>query len=420
MRVSVLGIIMVVLTIINGFFIQCRYSLVQVDEKELEHLAKENNLAAKRCKKIKDKSNEFLAVCQLGVVISTLFLGIMLNELYGIMLNELKFDNRITNEIIVIGIILVISILELIVGFFIPRNLALKNPKKVLFRNSIILNFISVFLGPISLIAEKLSGFVVSRDSKSEKIHKEDEFSENINKDEFMSNVFSFEEKTVREILVPRTDMVCIDLDDSEEYIFNLIKEEGYTRYPICGKNKDDLLGFIHIRDLYNQKLLENKVDISKILRKITYVTENDLTSRVLEKLRKNRVQMAVVVDEYGGTSGIVTVEDILEEIVGEIQDEFDENEVLDIKKIDNNSYIVQGTTTITDVNKTLNIEIEKEGFDSIGGWMFFMLGMDIEENQSVDFEGYRFKVLELDKFRIVSVKIEKLKEAVLEAEENN
>ena len=152
MRVSVLGIIMVVLTIINGFFIQCRYSLVQVDEKELEHLAKENNLAAKRCKKIKDKSNEFLAVCQLGVVISTLFLGIMLNELYGIMLNELKFDNRITNEIIVIGIILVISILELIVGFFIPRNLALKNPKKVLFRNSIILNFISVFLGPISLI----------------------------------------------------------------------------------------------------------------------------------------------------------------------------------------------------------------------------------------------------------------------------
>ena len=195
-------------------------------------------------------------------------------------------------------------------------------------------------------------------------------------KKDFMDNIFSFEEKQIREVLVPRTDMVCIDLDDSEEYIFNLIKEEGYTRYPVCGKDKDDLLGFIHIRDLYNQKLLEDKVDLTKILRKITYVS----------------------------------VEDILEEIVGEIQDEFDEDEELDIKKLDEDSYIVQGTATITEINKVLNIEIEKDGFDSIGGWMFFMLGMDIEINQSVDFSGYRFKVVEIDKFRVISIKIERIK----------
>ena len=229
-------------------------------------------------------------------------------------------------------------------------------------------------------------------------------------KKDFMDNIFSFEEKQIREVLVPRTDMVCLDLDDSEEYIFNLIKEEGYTRYPVCGKDKDDLLGFIHIRDLYNQKLIEDKVDLTKILRKITYVSESELTSRVLEKLRKDRVQMAIVVDEYGGTSGIVTVEDILEEIVGEIQDEFDEDEELDIKKLDKDSYIVQGTATITEINKVLNIEIEKDGFDSIGGWMFFMLGMDIEINQSVDFSGYRFKVVEIDKFRVISIKIERIK----------
>ena len=224
-----------------------------------------------------------------------------------------------------------------------------------------------------------------------------------------MDNIFSFEEKQIREVLVPRTDMICINLDDDEDYIFNLIREEGYTRYPVCGKDKDDLLGFIHIRDLYNQKLIENKIDLTKILRKITYVSESELTSRVLEKLRKDRVQMAVVVDEYGGTSGIITVEDILEEIVGEIQDEFDENEELDIDKLDDGSYIVQGTATITEINKELGIEIEKDGFDSIGGWMFFMLGMDIKVDQSVNFSGYKFKVLELDKFRVVSVKIDKI-----------
>lgn len=423
MRISVFIIIIAILTIINGFFIQCRYSIIKVDEKELKKLAKENNTAAKRCQKIKEKSKEFLGVCQLGIIISTLVLGIILNNLFGIILIELNFDNYITKKIIAITIIAVISIVELVIGFFIPRNLALRNSKKILFRNSNLLNFMSIFLRPLYFIVDKLSGFIVGRhkdDLKVENIYKENKILEDTNKDEIISNIFSFEEKTVREILIPRTDMVCIDLDDSEEYIFNLIQEEGYTRYPICGKNKDDLLGFIHIRDLYNQKLFENKVDISKILRKITYVTENDLTSRVLEKLRKNRVQMAVVVDEYGGTSGIVTVEDILEEIVGEIQDEFDENEVLDIKKIDNNSYIVQGTTTITDINKILNIDIEKDGFDSIGGWIFFMLGMDIEVNQSVDFKGYRFEVLELDKFRVVSVKIEKLNKIVSEVEEHN
>ena len=126
--------------------------------------------------------------------------------------------------------------------------------------------------------------------------------------------------------------------------------------------------------------------------------------------MQKNKKQMAIVVDEYGGTSGIVTVEDILEEIVGEIQDEFNEDEELDIKKLDKDSYIVQGTATITEINKVLNIEIEKDGFDSIGGWMFFMLGMDIEINQSVDFSGYRFKVVEIDKFRVISIKIERIK----------
>ena len=425
MQISVLLISILVLTIINIFFVECRYSLSRIDEKVLEEIEKQGNLSANRCKKIKEKEKEFLSVCQFGIIISVITIGFILSKVYKFILIEFKLTDSITERIIAVSIILIVGILEAIIGFYIPRGLSAKKPKKIMLRNSLLLRLFYAILRPFSVIVDFVSDKVCKifrggdftvldkENLQQDKFSLKDENVEideyNIDKKRFMDNIFSFEEKQIREVLVPRTDMVCINLDDNEDYIFNLIRKEGYTRYPVCGKDKDDLRGFIHIRDLYNQKLLENKIDISKILRKITYVSENELTSRVLEKLRKDRVQMAIVVDEYGGTSGIITVEDILEEIVGEIQDEFDEDEELDIKKLNDGSYIVQGTATITEINKELNIEIEKDGFDSIGGWMFFMLGMDIEVNQSVDFSGYRFRVLELDKFRVVSIKIEKI-----------
>ncbi|MDO5010432.1 MAG: hemolysin family protein [Intestinibacter bartlettii] len=431
MQISVLLISILVLTIINIFFVECRYSLSRIDEKVLEEIEKQGNLSANRCKKIKEKEKEFLSVCQFGIIISVITIGFILSKVYKFILIEFKLTDSITERIIAVSIILIVGILEAIIGFYIPRGLAAKKPKKIMLRNSLLLRLFYAILRPFSVIVDFVSDkvckifrggdfTVLDKESlQQDKFSLEDENEEideyNIDKKRFMDNIFSFEEKQIREVLVPRTDMVCISLDDNEDYIFNLIRKEGYTRYPVCGKDKDDLRGFIHIRDLYNQKLLENKIDISKILRKITYVSENELTSRVLEKLRKDRVQMAIVVDEYGGTSGIITVEDILEEIVGEIQDEFDEDEELDIKKLNDGSYVVQGTATITEINKELNIEIEKDGFDSIGGWMFFMLGMDIEVNQSVDFSGYRFRVIELDKFRVVSIKIEKLEKTTSE-----
>lgn len=425
MQISVLSISIVALTIINIFFVQCRYSLTRIDENELKKSEQQKGGALKRCMKIKEKENKFLSVCQFATIISILIVGFLLNEVCKFIFIEFQIDNDILEKVAIIGIIIVMGIVELIVGFFIPRALAIKNPQKTIFRNSLLLTIIYAFIRPFSaisdFIAEKicklfkcdmsniLEGKTLNNLEESISIDDEEKDEYGIDDKLFMDNIYSFKEKQIREVLVPRTDMICIDLDDSEEYIFNLIKEEGYTRYPVCGKDKDDLLGFIHIRDLYNQKLLEDKVDLSKILRKITYVSETELTSRVLEKLRKDRVQMAVVVDEYGGTSGIITVEDILEEIVGEIQDEFDDDEEVDIKKLNDGSYIVQGTTTINDINRILDINMEKEGFDSIGGWIFYMLGMDIEINQSVDFDGYRFKVIELDKFRVVNVKIEKI-----------
>lgn len=425
MEISILLISILVLTMINIFFVECRYSLSRIDENILQEIEKQGNLAANRCKKIKSKEKEFLSVCQFGIIISVTMIGFLLNRVCKFIFIEYKLSNDMVGKITIIITLLLVCMLEAIIGFYIPRGLSSKNPQKILLRNSLFLTVAYIFIRPFSIIIDFISYIIckifrvkdftildknsLDQDKFLVTTEESEKDKYGIDNKEIMDNIFSFQEKQIREVLVPRTDMICLNLDDDEEYIFNLIRQEGYTRYPVCGKDKDDLLGFIHIRDLYNQKLLEDKIDLTKILRKITYVSENELTSRVLEKLRKDRVQMAIVVDEYGGTSGIITVEDILEEIVGEIQDEFDEDEELDIKRLDDGSYIVQGTTTITEINRELDIEIEKDGFDSIGGWIFFMLGMDIEVNQSIDFGGYRFKVLELDKFRVVSVKIEKI-----------
>ncbi|MDX5727545.1 hemolysin family protein, partial [Clostridioides difficile] len=218
-----------------------------------------------------------------------------------------------------------------------------------------------------------------------------------------VDNIFEFEEKKIREIMVPRTDMVCIYESDSEEKILAILKEEGVTRYPVCRKNKDDILGFVHIRDLYNQKINENKIELEEILRDIIYISENLTIDKALERIRKEKLQLAIVVDEYGGTSGVVTIEDILEEIVGEIQDEFDKEET-HIKKIGAGSYLVDGTESINYINKYFGLDIEHDGFDSIGGWISYMLGSNIKVNQSVTFENYNFTILELDKLRVVKL----------------
>lgn len=420
-------ILIVILTVLNSFFVICKYSIVKINIDELDKIITDNKGKLDRCRQIKEKTDKVISVCQLGNVVALLIIGYATSEVLKIVYTMISENDLVVEGFILVVIAILIVVYELVFGFFIPRHIAMKNPQSTFIKNSFLLRISYMLLRPIAMIgdviAESIANIFASNNAIEEEVKEntvavssddsEAEKTEYEIKQEIMDNIFTFEERQIREILVPRTDMICIDLDDSEEHIFNLIKEEGYTRYPVCGESKDDLLGFIHIRDLYNQKVLEDKIDISKILREITYVSESELTSKVLEKLRKNRVQMAIVVDEYGGTSGIITVEDILEEIVGEIQDEFDEDEILGIEKLDENTYISQGTTTIMDLNRLLDIEIERDGFESLGGLVFYILGMKLKEGQSFIVQGHKFTLLELDKFRVVNVKIEKIPEVV-------
>ncbi|HEX9027112.1 MAG TPA: hemolysin family protein, partial [Clostridium sp.] len=226
----------------------------------------------------------------------------------------------------------------------------------------------------------------------------------------FVDNIFDFSETTVKEIMMPRTDMACIFIEDSFEETIAFALEEQLTRYPVCRDSKDNVIGFIHIKDLYKQRIEGNNQNIEGIIREIKFVPESMSISVLLKVFKKEKAQMAIIIDEYGGTSGLVTIEDILEEIVGELQDEFDE-EGEEIYKTEDGNYIVNGKVIIEDIKELLDIEIDSENVDTIGGWIYSQLNSYPQVNEKVNYEDYEFTILKCDRKRISKVSIKKILE---------
>ena len=234
---------------------------------------------------------------------------------------------------------------------------------------------------------------------------------------DFVDNVFDFTERNVREIMVPRPDMVCLYLDKPYEENLATILEEEMTRYPICDEDKDHIVGFLHIKDLTKVLIQgKRKPSLKKLARKVFFVPESMDVSLLLEMMQKNRSQLAVVVDEYGGTAGMVTIEDIIEEIVGDIQDEFDE-ERPDAEKRDDNLYSVDAKMLLEELDDEFGIAIDDEDVDTIGGWLNDKLGGEPKVGQSAAWEGNTFYVEEVEGLRITRVLIRLAKDKVADAD---
>ena len=223
-----------------------------------------------------------------------------------------------------------------------------------------------------------------------------------------LDNVFELSEKNVMSVMIPRTDMQCIFMGDDFKKIVDYVLDGKYTRYPVCLENKDNIAGFVHIRDLCKQAILNTENGIEEIMREIIFVPNTMSVNALFKTFQKDHAQIAIVIDEYGGTAGLVTLEDILEELVGEIQDEFDINDVSEIKKISDNIYSVDGKVTIDRINKLLNINIETK-VETIGGLFSLEYGSLPEAGEKINHEGYEFTIIKSDNKRALRVKIEKI-----------
>jgi CBS domain containing-hemolysin-like protein len=391
-------------------------------------LALKGDRNAKNTLKVIKDLNSYLSACQLGITLASLGLGWVgepaVSNMLMPLLDLFHLSESMIHSISFIFGFAIITGFHIVLGELTPKSLAIISAEKIAMYTALPLIMFYNVTYPIMWSFNHSTNLVlkifgISQVNEHEAAHTDEEIKllvEDsykhglIDKTEltFVDNIFDFSEKTAKEIMMPRTDMACIFIEDSFEEIIAFALEEQLTRYPVCRDSKDNVIGFIHIKDLYKQKIEGNNQNIESIIREIKFVPESTSISELLKVFKKEKAQMAIIIDEYGGTSGLATVEDILEEIVGELQDEFDEGGE-EISKTEDGNYIVDGKVIIEDVNELLDIEIDSDNIDTIGGWIYSQLDSYPQVNEKINYENYEFIISKCDRKRISKVLIKKL-----------
>ncbi|WP_234123600.1 hemolysin family protein [Clostridium hydrogenum] len=426
--ITLLNIIVVFLLVfMNGFFVATEFSMVKVRKSRIETLVFEGNKNAKYTLRVISRLNSYLSACQLGITLASLGLGWIGEPAVASLLmpvfHLLKIPETLVHSIsFFLGFVLITGF-HIVLGELAPKSLAILGTEKIAMYTALPLITFYKITYPIMWLFNHSTNLVlklfgITQVEEHEEAHTDEEIKllveESykhglIDKTEltFVDNIFDFSEKTAKEIMIPRTDMECIFIEDSFDEIIETTVESQLTRYPVCRDSKDNIIGFIHIKDLYRQKLEGKTQDIKDILREIKFVPESISISQLLKDFQKEKVHMAIIIDEYGGTSGLVTSEDILEEIVGEIQDEFDE-EGEEIKKTENGNYVVDGKVLLEEISEILKISIEEENIDTVGGWVYSKLDAYPKVNDKVNYENYEFIILKCNDKRITKILVKK------------
>ncbi|MBR6712563.1 MAG: HlyC/CorC family transporter [Selenomonadaceae bacterium] len=409
----------------NGFFVAAEFCCVKMRPSRLETLIQEGNTRAKYAKKLIDELDEALSVTQLGITLASLGLGWVgepfVAELIAPLIHAAGFGETLGHTISFALAFSLITSMHIILGELTPKSMAIAASEKILLNIAIPMLIFWKVMYPFVWLLNRTASFVSHHlglsISEGEVAHNPEEIrllmkesrKQGLVDDtevDFVDNVFDFTERNVREIMVPRPDMVCLYLNKTYEENLATILEEEMTRYPICDEDKDHIVGFLHIKDLTNVLIQgKRKPSLKKLARKVFFVPESMDVSVLLETMQKNRSQLAIVVDEYGGTAGMVTIEDIIEEIVGDIQDEFDE-ERPDAEKREDNLYSIDAKMLLEELEDEFGIKIDDEDVDTVGGWLNDKLGGEPRVGQSAAFEGNTFYVEEVEGLRITRVLI--------------
>lgn len=429
--ITVINIILVIfLVFMNGFFVATEFAMVKVRKSRIETLAIDGDRSAKNTLKVVRDLNSYLSACQLGITLASLGLGWVGEPAVADMLmplfNLLNLSEGTIHSISFILGFSIITGLHIVLGELAPKSLAIINAEKIAMYTALPLIMFYKVTYPIMWAFNHSTNLVlrifgISQVDEHEAAHTDEEIKLLVEDSykhglidqtelAFVDNIFNFSEKTVREIMIPRTDMACIFIEDSFDEIIEFVLEEQLTRYPVCRDSKDNVIGFIHIKDLFRLRIEENE-NIEEIVREIKFVPESLSIGELFNTFKKEKAQMAIIIDEFGGTSGLITTEDIIEEIVGEIQDEFDDDAEEDVRKTENGSYVVDGKVILGDINELLDTDIEDENIDTIGGWIYFQLKSYPKVKEKVIYKNYEFIILQCDRKRISKVLIKKINE---------
>lgn len=408
------------------------FAIVKVRSSRIDQLILEGRKGAVSAKKVVTHLDEYLSACQLGITITALGLGWIgeptVEELLFPVFERYHLSESLSH-ILSFGIAFaLVTFLHVVIGELAPKTVAIQKAETITLLFSVPIIWFYKLMYPfiwfLNGSARVLVGlFGMKPASEHEVAHSEEELrillSESykkgeINKSElkYVNNIFEFDERIAKEIMVPRTEMVTFSVQDSLKEIMDIIKTEHYTRYPIIDGDKDNIVGFINVKEFLTANLQEqisqNGFQIENFINPIIHVIETIPISELLIKMQKERTHIAILVDEYGGTSGLVTIEDIIEEIVGEIRDEFDADEIPDIRQLNDDHYIISSKLLLEDVNNLLGIHLVHDDIDTIGGW-FLSYNINAELGSETEFENYLFKVHEIEGHHITYLEVKKI-----------
>ncbi len=419
-------LLLVLLILLNGFFAASEIAFISLNDARIEKQAKEGNKKAKSIKKMLKDPSKFLATIQIGITLAGFLSSAFASESFASrlapVLNKLvpSISVGVWNSVSIIIITIILSYFTLIFGELVPKRLAMKHYEKIAFATIGIIKTVSIVTAPFvkfltasTNLVSKLFG--VSGEEEETVTEEEIRMMVDVGEEkgaidseekEMINNVFEFDDKIVAEIMVPRTRIFAVDINSSiSDVIEELTEDDRYSKIPVYDETIDEIKGIVYVKDiLISQKNKNTK--IRGLVKKALFVPETKPVNELFQEMRKNKKQIAIVIDEYGGTSGIVTIEDILEEIVGEIYDEYDEIDEK-FEKIDDNTFILDGSISIYDTEKILGFKIPEGEYDTLSGYLIEELGRIPEEKakDTIETKDATFKIEKVKNKRIVKVR---------------
>lgn len=426
-------VLLLVLILVNAFFAMSEIAIISLNDAKLEKQAQEGNKKAKKLLKLTSNPSKFLSTIQIGVTLAGFLSSASASQSFVDMLSDglekISILTNIPSSVIdgfsLVVITLITSYFSLVLGELVPKRVAMYNPEKISFRIAGVLTFVATVTKPfVKVLSLSMNGILrllgIDPNAEPEEVTEEEirmmvdvggekGVIEDTQK-EMINNIFEFDDIDAGDIMTHRTDVSAVEINDSIQDVVEISEKEGYSRIPVYEESLDKIIGIVYIKDLigYIGSSVPKQESLRKIMREPYFVPESMKCGVLFQEMTARRVQMAVVVDEYGGTAGIVTLEDLVESIVGNIQDEYD-NEEEEFSVIDETTFTVDGTTSIDEVNEHVGVNLPEDEYDTIGGFVISLLGylpQDGEMNE-VDYENLHFTILNLEDKRIGKLKVE-------------
>lgn len=418
-------IVLILLIFLNAFFAASEFALVELNEMKIKKLASQGNKKAKLLHKLISEPSRFLSTIQIGITLAGFLASAFAADNFSDAFAQYLLDLGVPLSIEVLDILSVIfitailSYFTLVFGELVPKKIALQQAEKIANMAVYPLTWIFYLCYPLVKVLSLSTNAVLRLLKMNPKETREEATEEEIrmmvelgdlqgtiekSESKMIHNVFEFNDKSVTDIFTHRVDIIAIPLEATMDECLSIVNENRYTRYPVYEGDIDNIVGILHVKDLlYSISYGTKPFHLKDIIRKPTFVIDSLSINILFQTMKKSNVHMAIVIDEYGGTEGLVTIEDLIEEIVGEIRSESHEEEK-EIQKIAANQYLIKGITHLYKIEEELGISLPSEDFDTLNGFLLEQLGHYPEQNKVMEYNNLRFQILEFEQNRIEDV----------------